>query len=129
MPTHTQPSLVAPQSLAQKESQMSQVSVPGRAGRCLHLKESKRSLQRRPGPRLPRLILSLYQSSRHGRIFSPQRSTHLQGYLWIAVSPFVSFFDTWAGVGNCERSHPPPRASMSCTEEVICWIRNEVKVC
>src|SRR5580693_6783895 len=36
-------------------------------------------------------------------------------YCWIAVSDLGGFSVTCFGVGNCERSHPPPRASTNAT--------------
>src|SRR5580658_11153805 len=43
-----------------------------------------------------------------------------RAYCSIAVSDLAGFCVTWCVSGNCERSHPPPRASTRATAEVIC---------
>jgi hypothetical protein len=40
-------------------------------------------------------------------------------YCWRVVSAFVGFCATCCVLGNCERSHPPPRACTSAMAEVI----------
>jgi hypothetical protein len=39
----------------------------------------------------------------------------LRSYCWMLVSVFAGFCVTCCGVGSCERSHPPPRASTRAT--------------
>ena len=53
----------------------------------------------------------------------------LTHYCCNAVSAFSGFALTCCGVGSCEPFHPPPRASMSCTEAITRWISIWARIC
>src|SRR5260370_14140968 len=56
-------------------------------------------------------------------------TSHNLNYFCIVVSVLSSFFETSAGVGSCDRSQPPPSASISVTEAVISCTCRLASVC
>src|SRR5882724_13240240 len=50
-------------------------------------------------------------------------------YCGDSIALFVTLCETCAGVGSCERSHPPPSASINWTDAVIAWVRKLASCC